>query len=249
MQVFSSESVPTTLPHLKSTDVALQPRVSVPTCACPVAMHDRTIQHSVFVFTATSFCDSVHCQQPAVDRLRPSASRCVAERIRPFSRQRQLDSHQCKRTARQASQMHIDPNWSHHAVQHNLDELKDLLTLQQRSQTVSAIPMAKSEFDIPAAPILLPKGPWKAVEGSVNAPKGFKAQGWCCSICKVQLHPCQGSQQKYLAVCGIAQISLSKACPRSCFKQVASMLQAWLAGFGRLAQRQTCLSSWQMQMQ
>lgn len=49
--------------------------------------------------------------------------------------------------------------------------------LQHRIQTLSATPVAQSEFDIPAAPILIPKGPWKAVDGSVNAPKGFKAQG------------------------------------------------------------------------
>lgn len=48
--------------------------------------------------------------------------------------------------------------------------------------TVNGIAVAKSEFDIPAAPILLPKGPWKAVEGSVNAPKGFKAQGIHCEV-------------------------------------------------------------------
>ena len=34
-----------------------------------------------------------------------------------------------------------------------------------------------SAFDIPAAPILIPKGPWKEVDGCVCAPKGFKAQG------------------------------------------------------------------------
>lgn len=49
--------------------------------------------------------------------------------------------------------------------------------LQPRTHITSAVPVAKSEFDIPAAPILIPKGPWKAVDGSVNAPKGFKAQG------------------------------------------------------------------------
>ena len=32
-------------------------------------------------------------------------------------------------------------------------------------------------FDIPAAPILIPPGPWKEIDGSVTAPKGFKAQG------------------------------------------------------------------------
>ena len=35
----------------------------------------------------------------------------------------------------------------------------------------------QGEFSVPAAPILIPEGPWKEVEGSVCAPKGFKAQG------------------------------------------------------------------------
>lgn len=33
------------------------------------------------------------------------------------------------------------------------------------------------DFSIPAAPILIPEGPWKEIEGCVCAPKGFKAQG------------------------------------------------------------------------
>ena len=32
-------------------------------------------------------------------------------------------------------------------------------------------------FDIPAAPIMIPEGPWKEIEGSVCAPEGFQAQG------------------------------------------------------------------------
>ena len=32
-------------------------------------------------------------------------------------------------------------------------------------------------FNIPSAPILIPPGPWKEIDGSVTAPKGFKAQG------------------------------------------------------------------------
>lgn len=32
-------------------------------------------------------------------------------------------------------------------------------------------------FSIPAAPILIPKGPWKEIDGCVCAPKGFQAQG------------------------------------------------------------------------
>ncbi len=32
-------------------------------------------------------------------------------------------------------------------------------------------------FSIPAAPILIPKGPWKEIDGCVCAPKGFRAQG------------------------------------------------------------------------
>lgn len=33
-------------------------------------------------------------------------------------------------------------------------------------------------FDIPAAPILIPAGPWQEIEGGILAPKGFKAQGF-----------------------------------------------------------------------
>jgi len=40
--------------------------------------------------------------------------------------------------------------------------------------TASAIP---GSFDIPAAPVLIPSGPWKEIEGCVCAPKGFQAQG------------------------------------------------------------------------
>lgn len=42
---------------------------------------------------------------------------------------------------------------------------------------LQAVGTATSEFDIPAAPILLPEGPWKEIDGCVCAPKGFKAQG------------------------------------------------------------------------
>lgn len=38
------------------------------------------------------------------------------------------------------------------------------------------------DFSIPAAPILIPEGPWKEVEGCVCAPKGFKAQGMYGSL-------------------------------------------------------------------
>lgn len=38
---------------------------------------------------------------------------------------------------------------------------------------------AEPAFAIPAAPILIPKGPWKEIDGCVTAPKGFKAQGAC----------------------------------------------------------------------
>ncbi|DBA76908.1 TPA: hypothetical protein ACH3X1_009508 [Trebouxia sp. C0004] len=72
----------------------------------------------------------------------------TSDRIRPVFKQRQLSKHLGRSFAR-----------------------------QHKFQIVSAIPVAQSEFDIPAAPITLPKGPWKAIEGSVNAPKGFKAQG------------------------------------------------------------------------
>jgi glutamate N-acetyltransferase/amino-acid N-acetyltransferase len=44
----------------------------------------------------------------------------------------------------------------------------------KRITIASAIP---GSFDIPAAPVLIPSGPWKEIEGCVCAPKGFKAQG------------------------------------------------------------------------
>ena len=49
----------------------------------------------------------------------------------------------------------------------------------QRSCGAGTAAMAAptSAFDIPAAPILIPEGPWQEVEGSVCAAKGFKAQG------------------------------------------------------------------------
>ena len=53
-----------------------------------------------------------------------------------------------------------------------------LLDLQRRLCAPRAsLGAPSSAFDIPAAPILIPEGPWTEVEGSVNAPKGFKAQG------------------------------------------------------------------------
>ncbi|XP_042414407.1 arginine biosynthesis bifunctional protein ArgJ, chloroplastic-like [Zingiber officinale] len=40
-----------------------------------------------------------------------------------------------------------------------------------------SIPMAVASTYIPAAPILLPEGPWTEIPGGVTAPKGFKAAG------------------------------------------------------------------------
>ncbi|KAG6491391.1 hypothetical protein ZIOFF_052733 [Zingiber officinale] len=45
-----------------------------------------------------------------------------------------------------------------------------------RTRRVS-IPMAVASTYIPAAPILLPEGPWTEIPGGVTAPKGFKAAG------------------------------------------------------------------------
>lgn len=42
---------------------------------------------------------------------------------------------------------------------------------------VAAAAPVPGDFSIPAAPMLIPEGPWKQVEGCVCAPKGFKAQG------------------------------------------------------------------------
>ncbi|PSC69634.1 arginine biosynthesis bifunctional chloroplastic-like [Micractinium conductrix] len=47
---------------------------------------------------------------------------------------------------------------------------------QARSVRVAAADIP-GDFSIPAAPILIPAGPWKEIDGCVCAPKGFKAQG------------------------------------------------------------------------
>lgn len=49
---------------------------------------------------------------------------------------------------------------------------------QARSVRVAAADIP-GDFSIPAAPILIPAGPWKEIDGCVCAPKGFKAQGAC----------------------------------------------------------------------
>ena len=48
----------------------------------------------------------------------------------------------------------------------------------------------ESAFDIPAAPILIPPGPWKEIDGSVTAPKGFKAQGVLAMVSGLPDMPC-----------------------------------------------------------
>jgi glutamate N-acetyltransferase / amino-acid N-acetyltransferase len=45
-----------------------------------------------------------------------------------------------------------------------------------RPVAVASHPVPGS-FTIPAAPILIPSGPWEEIEGCICAPKGFKAQG------------------------------------------------------------------------
>lgn len=58
------------------------------------------------------------------------------------------------------------------AAQHNYHTFT-----RSQAAPLQAVGTAASEFDIPAAPILLPEGPWKEIDGCVCAPKGFKAQG------------------------------------------------------------------------
>lgn len=43
--------------------------------------------------------------------------------------------------------------------------------------TITVAASLPGSFDIPAAPVLIPQGPWKEINGCVCAPKGFKAQG------------------------------------------------------------------------
>lgn len=52
-----------------------------------------------------------------------------------------------------------------------------MLGMQAFAQPAGAVAPAAGEFSIPAAPILIPEGPWQEVDGCVCAPKGFKAQG------------------------------------------------------------------------
>ena len=82
---------------------------------------------------------------------------------------------------------------------HVLKSLQDLLPLgmnpvwllwQVCAEAPAAVGAAGGEFGIPAAPILIPKGPWKEVDGCVNAPKGFKAQGHYRLILPYPPHQC-----------------------------------------------------------
>lgn len=45
-----------------------------------------------------------------------------------------------------------------------------------------AVKAPTGPFDIPAAPILIPEGPWREIAGCVCAPKGFKAQGMAAGL-------------------------------------------------------------------
>ena len=49
--------------------------------------------------------------------------------------------------------------------------------MQATTASIYAAASSNGEFGIPAAPILIPEGPWKEIEGCVCAPRGFKAQG------------------------------------------------------------------------
>lgn len=50
-------------------------------------------------------------------------------------------------------------------------------TVRFQVQSCLAISTDKESFVIPAAPDLIPDGPWEKVEGGVCAAKGFKATG------------------------------------------------------------------------
>ncbi|KAL6780331.1 NAGS1 [Auxenochlorella protothecoides x Auxenochlorella symbiontica] len=51
------------------------------------------------------------------------------------------------------------------------------VTMASAASTEQASAGLPGSFDIPAAPILIPEGPWKVIDGGVTAPAGFKAQG------------------------------------------------------------------------
>jgi glutamate N-acetyltransferase / amino-acid N-acetyltransferase len=48
---------------------------------------------------------------------------------------------------------------------------------QARLRVRAEVSVGTESFKIPAAPDLIPDGPWKKVEGGVCAAKGFKATG------------------------------------------------------------------------
>jgi hypothetical protein len=65
--------------------------------------------------------------------------------------------------------------FTHNAMQRQMFKVT---AVTQALQVVAAGEAgSKGSFDIPAAPILIPPGPWQEVEGGVLAAKGFKAQG------------------------------------------------------------------------
>lgn len=51
------------------------------------------------------------------------------------------------------------------------------ITHQGAVRVQANVSTASESFQIPAAPDLIPDGPWKKVEGGVCAAKGFKATG------------------------------------------------------------------------
>lgn len=94
---------------------------------------------------------------------------------------RPADRAAVQRSSRRRHMQQVRPACVHHndgaLLQAHLLHCSLQRTLLRHRFLCRAMAAPTSAFDIPAAPILIPKGPWKEVDGCVCAPKGFKAQG------------------------------------------------------------------------
>lgn len=115
-------------------------------------------------------------------------------------------------------------------------------SLQFRRRRSCAAPVCAAatlpgDFSIPAAPILIPEGPWKEIEGCVCAPKGFKAQGVKCQ------HSCRAlwlAAQSTLTTVHTLHRTPASSCSRRCHHSLPpTCVQACTAGCAPRAPRLT----------
>ncbi|KAK9865988.1 hypothetical protein WJX84_002281 [Apatococcus fuscideae] len=63
------------------------------------------------------------------------------------------------------------------ARQHNIQQRAAGRSLKAAARQQQQVQATSTSFDLEPAPILIPDGPWKEIDGCVCAPKGFRAQG------------------------------------------------------------------------